>query len=100
MNPYASLGSRIGTSEANSLSDRLAAWHDSMVAHERRLRAQRIDDACDDDCPHGEARTLWREALAMFGPLATDLAFLRSHGASVAASAARRRGGSVPMVEI
>jgi hypothetical protein len=81
MNPYTLLGSRVGTSEASSLSDRLAAWHDSMVAHERRLRARRADDACDDECPHVEARTLWREAVATFGPLATDLAFLRSHGA-------------------
>jgi hypothetical protein len=94
MNPYALLGSRIGTSEASSLSDRLAAWHDSMVTHERRLRAQRTDDACDDDCPHVEARTLWGEAVAMFGPLATDLAFLRSHGASVTKAEARRRGRS------
>lgn len=84
MNPYAQLGSRVGTSEASSLSDRLAAWHDSMVAHERRLRAQRTGDTCDDDCPHVEARTLWSEAVATFGPLATDLAFLRSHGASAA----------------
>jgi hypothetical protein len=82
MNPYAWLGSRIGTAEANSLSDRLAAWHDAMVAHERRLRTRRPDDICDDECPHVEARTLWGEAVAMFGPLATDLAFLRSHGAA------------------
>ena len=54
MNHYALLGSRLGSREAASLSDRLAAWHDSMVAHERRLRAARTDAACDDECPHAE----------------------------------------------
>ena len=34
--------------------------------------------ACDEDCPHVEARTLWAEALATFGKRANDLAFLRS----------------------
>jgi hypothetical protein len=81
MNPYVILGSRIGTSEAASLSDRLAAWHDSMVAHERRLRAGRTNDACDDECPHVEAGVLWAEAVATFGAEADELAFLRSHGA-------------------
>jgi hypothetical protein len=85
MNPYALLGSRIGTSEAVSLSDRLATWHDSMVAHERRLRAMRTDDACDDECPHMEARTLWAEAATMFGHRATELSFLRSRATTVQA---------------
>lgn len=85
MNPYALLGSRIGTSEAASLSDRLAAWHDSMVAHERRLRAMRTDDACDDECPHMEARTLWAEAAKMFGHRASELRFLRSRATTVQA---------------
>jgi hypothetical protein len=80
MNPYVILGSRIGTSEAASLSDRLAAWHDSMVAHERRLRAGRTNDACDDECPHVEAGVLWAEAASTFGAEADELAFLRSHG--------------------
>jgi len=79
MNPYVILGSRIRTSEAASLSDRLAAWHDSMVAHERRLRAGRTNDACDDECPHVEAGILWAEAMATFGTGADELAFLRSH---------------------
>lgn len=81
MNPYLQLGTRVGTADAASLSDRLAAWHDSMVAHERRQRAGRTGDSCDDECPHVEARTLWREAVETFGPLARDLAFLRSRGA-------------------
>jgi hypothetical protein len=85
MNPYALLGSRIGTSEAVSLSDRLATWHDSMVAHERRLRAMRTDDACDDECPHMEARTLWAEAATMFGNRASELSFLRSRATTVQA---------------
>jgi hypothetical protein len=78
MNPYVLLGSRVGTSEAASLSGRLVAWHDSMVAHERRLRAVRTDDACDDECPHMEARTLWAEAATIFGHRASELGFLRS----------------------
>ena len=78
MNPYLMLGSGIGTSEAASLSARLAAWHDAMVAHERRLRSGRTPDTCDDECPHVEARTLWAEALATFGPRAGELTFLRS----------------------
>lgn len=78
MNPYVVLGSGIGTSEAASLSARLAAWHDAMVAHERRLRTGRTADTCDDECPHVEARTLWAEALTTFGTRATGLTFLRS----------------------
>ena len=78
MNPYVLLGSRAGTPEAASLAERLAAWHDSMVAHERRLRLARTNDLCDDECPHVEARTLWREAAAMLGDHATELQFLRS----------------------
>jgi hypothetical protein len=78
MNPYVTLGSGIGTSEAASLSARLAAWHDAMVVHERRLRTGRTADTCDDECPHVEARTLWAEALATFGTRASELTFLRS----------------------
>lgn len=78
MNPYVLLGSRVGTSEAASLSERLSSWHDSMVAHERRLRIARTDDLCNEDCPHVEARTLWAEAASMFGDGATELRFLRS----------------------
>jgi hypothetical protein len=78
MNPYAVVSSGIGTTEAASLSARLAAWHDAMVAHERRLRSAGASDACHDECPHVEARALWAEALATFGPRANELAFLRS----------------------
>lgn len=78
MNPYVVLGSGIGTSEAASLSSRLATWHDAMVAHERALRAGRNGVTCDDECPHVEARTLWAEAVVTYGARAQELAFLRS----------------------
>jgi hypothetical protein len=78
MNPYAALGAGVGTSEAESLRVRLRAWHDAMVAHERRLRTGGTGDRCDEECPHVEARALWAEALATFGTRANDLAFLRS----------------------
>ena len=48
MNPYEMLGSAIGTNEAATLSLRLSAWHDAMVAHERRLRLGTIAEACHD----------------------------------------------------
>jgi hypothetical protein len=83
MSPYESLGSSDGTAEAASLSVRLTAWHDAMVAHERRLRTSRTIDACDDECPHIEARALWTEALATLGPRASELTFLRSRANGV-----------------
>ena len=78
MNPYAILGAGVGTEEAASLCARLNAWHDAMVAHERRLRLVVASEACGDECPHAEARVLWPEALATFGPRAQELLFLRS----------------------
>jgi hypothetical protein len=108
MSPYAILGSKVGTVEAASLCVRLIAWHDAMVAHERRLRTGRSKDTCDDECPHAQARTLWTEALGTLGPRASDLTFLRSRAlerslsaqdavrtmttASVAADGASRKG--------
>jgi hypothetical protein len=82
MNPYTTLGNHIGTTEAASLSERLAAWHDEMVAHERRLRSDQVETPCHEECPHAEARSLWTEALAVFGGRAEQLAFLRSRGTS------------------
>jgi hypothetical protein len=78
MNPYLIIGSGLGTNEAQALSARLSAWHDAMVAHERRLGTGRTSDTCDDECSHAEARALWSEAIAMFGPRAHELTFLRS----------------------
>ena len=78
MNPYLALGTGIGTSDAAALSVRLASWHDAMVAHERALRSGHTGVECDDECPHGEARTLWSEAVATYGAAAEELGFLRS----------------------
>ena len=77
MNLYALVGSGIGTKEAASLCARLAAWHDAMVAHERRLRTGTSGAPCDDECPHAEARRLWSEAEAALGSRASELTFLR-----------------------
>ena len=78
MNPYTLLSPGLATHDATELSARLSAWHDAMVAHERRLRAGTTTDVCDDDCPHAAARALWSEALATFGARARELTFLRS----------------------
>jgi hypothetical protein len=89
MNPYAMLGSGSGINDAASLGARLTAWHDAMVAHERRLRTGRSGEICGDECPHAEARALWFEAVETFGSRADTLAFLRSR----AQGGARKSGG-------
>ena len=102
MNPYAIVVSGIGSAEAESLRARLMAWHDAMVAHERRFRSGQTVDACDDECPHVEARTLWAEVSAMLGPRASELAFLRSRALDAPASSdhlrvsARQKTETVP----
>jgi hypothetical protein len=78
MNPYGIVSTGNGTPDTASLRARLMAWHDAMVAHERRLRSGHSADVCDDECPHVEARTLWAEAVATLGPRANELTFLRS----------------------
>ncbi|HXE81344.1 MAG TPA: hypothetical protein VNK41_11365 [Vicinamibacterales bacterium] len=78
MTPYAKLASSEGNAEAAALCARLIAWHDAMVAHERRLKAGSPSEVCDDECPHAEAPALWRGAVAMFGERANELTFLRS----------------------
>ncbi len=80
MNPYAVISSGMGMPEAVSLGVRLSAWHDSMVAHERRLRSTPSIHGCHDECPHAEAEALWAEALETFGSRAHELTFLRSRG--------------------
>lgn len=95
MNPYTLVGAGRGTPEALDLSRRLAAWHDAMVKHERRLEAGGAGTICDEDCAHGEARVLWAEALATFGERAHDFAFLRSRaiaGATPRSAGSRPRG--------
>jgi hypothetical protein len=88
MNPYAVIGSALGTPEAFSLGVRLSTWHDAMVAHERLARTNPASGACDDECPHAEAPALWAEAIATFGSRAHELKFLSSR-----ADAGRPRAG-------
>ena len=76
MNIYRMIGNTLGTPEAIELAERLSAWHDAMVAHERVSKR----DSCDEDCPHVDAATLWREAAQLFGERAGELRFLRSRG--------------------
>jgi hypothetical protein len=77
MNLYMMVGSGVASMEATALSARLAAWHDAMVAHERRIRRDGAAE-CHEECPHAEARVLWREAVKTFGHRAQDLTFLRT----------------------
>lgn len=86
MNIYRMIGHNLGTVEAQELGDRLSAWHDAMVAHER-LRPK----ACVDDCPHAEAGLLWREAVRVFGHYSADLKFLRARGMDALEYSGRRR---------
>jgi hypothetical protein len=78
MNPYKSLGSAIGTRTALDLAQRLSAWHDAMVVHQRRAGSPG-SDGCDGECPHSEAPLLWLEALDVYGERAHELGFLRTH---------------------
>jgi hypothetical protein len=84
MNIYRMLGNKIATADALELAERLSAWHDAMVAHER-LRPR----GCDDECPHTEAPTLWGDASRVFGAHAGELGFL--------ASRARRKESAMSM---
>ena len=78
MNVYRVIGDAIASLEARELAERLVSWHDAMVKH---LRAVTIRGAaCDEECPHEQARLLWSEALEIFGGDADRLAFLRTHG--------------------
>ena len=101
MNPYTMLSSGLDTHEATVLSARLSAWHDAMVAHERRLRAGTTSDACDEECPHAEARALWSEVVETFGAGAQRLTFLRSraHDARRGTSTAESTRGRAEAVD-
>jgi hypothetical protein len=77
MNIYLMIGNNVGTADAVELGERLSAWHDAMVAHERRPAGRPV---CDENCPHVDAAVLWKQAVATFGPYAADLKFLRSRG--------------------
>ena len=89
MNLYAMVGAGIGSPEAAALRMRLGAWHDAMVAHERKIRAGRTDGICDEECPHAEARHLWSEAIEMFGDGAKGLTFLRTRATNAAKGLSR-----------
>jgi len=84
MNPYVMVGQDVETTEGVLLRARLMAWHDAMVAHERRLLTSRDQDICHDECPHVQARTLWAEALSLLGAAANQLTFLRSRAGAAA----------------
>jgi hypothetical protein len=79
MNMYRRLGGQVATIEARELAEQLVTWHDAMVRHIRVLGARR-DAQCGEDCPHGEAASLWTAAQRTFGAKARELMFLRSHG--------------------
>lgn len=83
MNPYAAIGAQLGVPGTEPLLQRIAEWHDAMVAHERATRPFE----CDDECPHAEARQLWVEAKALFGRGAERLAFLRSRALALGKAA-------------
>ena len=79
MTLYRSVANAVGTNEARDLARRLAAWHDAMVMHRRRI-GDVPDPSCDADCPHEDAEPLWREALETYGERAHEFAFLRRYG--------------------
>ncbi len=83
MNIYRLIGDRVGTLEARGLAQQLVEWHDAMVKHLRVIDS-RGGSGCLEGCPHEDARALWAAAMALFGPDADDLVFLRAHGAGQA----------------
>ncbi|HXH06265.1 MAG TPA: hypothetical protein VNI83_06710 [Vicinamibacterales bacterium] len=84
---YKALAHRVGTQEALELAQRLAVWHDAMVSHERQIR-QGLE-SCDEECPHQQAGSLWKEAQQVFGDAARELVFLRSRAEGPGGSAGR-----------
>lgn len=78
---YRVLANRVGGADAEELAQELSRWHDAMVLHER-LATSCADD--DDDCPHTEARELWRAARQLFGDEADNLVFLRTAAGTAA----------------
>lgn len=82
MHFYKSLAYRVGSADALELAERLEAWHDAMVSHERAQRRQ--NSRCPPDCPHTEVADLWREAQQIFGRAADELVFLRTRAIGTA----------------
>jgi hypothetical protein len=74
---YRHLANRAGTNDAVSLAHDLSRWHDQMVRHERSAKSRGFE-GCNgrDECPHVQARDLWRQAQRVFGPDAEALAYL------------------------
>jgi hypothetical protein len=79
MHFYKLMAHKAGSADALDLAERLAAWHDSMVSHERELSREAAP--CEEECPHGEALALWLEAQRAFGDAAQELVFLRTRAA-------------------
>lgn len=77
MSHYIAIAHHIGSTDALTLGRELAAWHDRMVSHQRRLAATSVR-ACDESCPHAESVDLWREAVDRFGDAADRLTFLKT----------------------
>jgi hypothetical protein len=77
---YRRVAHRVGGNESLALAQELSAWHDAMVSHQRTLARLGLPaDACTqlDECAHGLARELWRQAREILGEHANDLTFLR-----------------------
>ena len=68
----------------------VACAADGVALHDGGARAapsiEPDADACDDECPHVEACTLWAEVSAVLGPRANELTFLRSRALDAPAS--------------
>jgi hypothetical protein len=75
---YRTIARQVGTPDALELAERLALWHDAMVAHQRAVGVAGEASECDDFCPHAEALELWKEAEAALGEAAAQLSFLKS----------------------
>jgi hypothetical protein len=86
---YRVIGDAIATAEARELAEQLVAWHDAMVKHLRAVTLRGA--ACDDGCPHEQARLFWPQALELFGDDAVKLSFLRTHGSVPSAAVAAVR---------
>jgi hypothetical protein len=54
-----------------------------MVLHDRQLKGSGGRTACEPNCPHAEARTLWQEATDILGTDARQLTFLRASACGV-----------------
>ena len=81
---YRQLANSVGTVDAAALALDLINWHDAMVHHARATTVPGTTNrSCADreDCPHVEARELWRRAQQLFGPDAGRLTFLAASAA-------------------